>query len=150
MGTHPDQRVTALISASGPLRAADRIHRAPERLQLAERLVAEGRGRELLPPDEGGRITSAQTLVARTRAGMDVYGVDREDAPVSRITCPMLFVLGSEEPDIGTEADLPLLRRNAKASRGVQTLYVPGADHLYTKHELEVADGIGDWLDGLG
>jgi pimeloyl-ACP methyl ester carboxylesterase len=146
-GTRRDERVAALISASGPVRMGLRLREAADRVRLAERLVAEGRGQDLLPPDPRGRITSAQTLVARLGAGMDVYGVEQPDAPLAQICCPVLFVLGSEEPEIGTEADLPLLRRKARSASAVETLYVEGADHVYHGRELVVADGVGDWLE---
>lgn len=148
-GTCQDERVAALISASGPVRVGRRLAAAPERVHLAERLVAEGRGQDLLPPDAGGRITSAQTLVSRARTNLDVYGLDRADAPLAHIRCPVLFVLGSEEPDVGTAADLPLLRQNARSASAVETLYVEGANHVYRDRALAVADGIGNWLDRL-
>jgi len=151
--TCQDERVRALISASGPAFIARRLREGAERVALAERLVAEGRGAELLEPDPGGRITSAETLVARARTDLNLYGVDPADAeaeaPIGRIRCPILFVLGSEEPEIATAAELPLLRRNARAAASVETLYVEGANHVYDGHAERVGSGIADWLDRL-
>jgi pimeloyl-ACP methyl ester carboxylesterase len=149
MGTCQDERVAALVSASGPVRLGQWLHAAPERLALAERLVAEGRGHELLADDSAPVTTSAQTLVSRANTNMDVYGLDRADAPVGQIRCPVLFVLGSAEPNIATAEDLPILSQNARSASRVDTLYVEGANHIYYSHELDVADGIGDWIDQL-
>jgi pimeloyl-ACP methyl ester carboxylesterase len=145
-----DERVAAAVSASGPAFIGRRMRAATEHIALAERMVAEGRGRDLLPPDPTGRITSAQTFAARARLNLDVFGLDRDDAPIGAIRCPLLFVLGSEEPEIATRAEIPLLERNARSSSGVETLYVEGADHVYHNCELAVANGIGDWLERLG
>ena len=148
MGTSNDKRVSGLISASGPLRIWQRIAQDPERLSTAKRLVDEGRGGELLPTDPGGRVTSAQTLVWRAELGADVYGFQQPDAvaPLGNIRCPILFVLGSEEPEIGRAEDLPTLKRNARSAPNTETVYVQGADHVYHDHEQEVADAVASWL----
>jgi pimeloyl-ACP methyl ester carboxylesterase len=150
MGNRGDDRVAALVSASGPVRVGERLREASERLALAERMAAEGRGQELLPSDGSPFVTSAQALVSRVRAGMDVYGLQDPDPPVARVRCPLLYILGSEEPTIGVEADLPMLRRNARSASRVDAVYVEGADHVYTGHEQEVADRLGDWIERLG
>lgn len=148
MGTCQDRSVAGLISASGPLRLWQRRVDDPHRFARAEQLVEEGRGADLLPADAGGRITSAQTLVWRAKFGLDPYGFQHPDAdpPLSRIQCPILFVLGSEEPEIGRKEDLPILKRNARSARA-EAVYVEGADHVYRGHEAEVADAIADWLE---
>ena len=148
MGTTEDARVSSLISASGPVRMWQRLVDDPERLALATRMVADGRGGDLLPPDAGGRVTSAQTLVWRAEFGLDPYGVQPGAAtpPIGRIRCPILFVLGSEEPEIGTQEDLPTLQRNARIAASTDTVYVEGADHVYRGRETAVADGIAEWL----
>ena len=149
LGTHPDERVAALISASGPVRVGERMRDQSDRLALAQRMFDEGRGADLLPADRSGRVTSAQTLLGRARVNMDVYGLVSDDPPLARIGCPILFVLGSNEPDIGVKADLAVLQGNARAAARTQTLYVEGADHVYTGRAETVADGVGDWLDQL-
>jgi pimeloyl-ACP methyl ester carboxylesterase len=146
LATCGDERVSAFVSASGPVYIGRRVRDAPDRLELAKRLVAEGRARDLLPEDPSGRLTSAQAYLARAEVSMDVYGIDADDAPVGHLSMPILFVLGSNEPEIGTHADLPLLQRNARSAASTDTLYVDGADHVYTGRELAVADGLADWL----
>jgi pimeloyl-ACP methyl ester carboxylesterase len=123
----------------------------PQRFALAEQMVARGHGADLLPPDGGGRITSAQTLVWRAQFGLDPYGFQDPgaDAPLAHIHCPVLFVLGSEEPEIGRKEDLPMLQQNARSATSADTVYVESADHVYRGHESQVADAIADWLERL-
>jgi pimeloyl-ACP methyl ester carboxylesterase len=150
LGSSEDGRVAGLISASGPLRLWERQRQNPERFARAEAMVREGRGQELLPPDAGGRVTSAQALVNRVRFGLDPYGFDdasQSEPPLARVRCPLLFVLGSEEPEIGRKSDLPRLKANARAAATAEYVYVEGANHVYQEHETSVADSIGDWLE---
>jgi pimeloyl-ACP methyl ester carboxylesterase len=141
-----DPRVKALVNASGPVRMAQRLKESPERIARAERLVAEGRGQELLPPDERGRINSARSLLIRVQLDLDVYGLETSNSPVSRIACPILFIAGTEEAEVIRASDLPLLQRNSRTS---DTLLVHGADHVYRSHEVEVADNIAQWVQRL-
>ena len=147
-----DPRVEAIVSASGPPRVG-RHHRAnPELLAQAERLVAEGRGQELLPMGSMGGFgtTSAQTLADRARALPDVYGEDGgEDAPIARLRCPLLVLLGSEEPWLGTPQDLDAARDRARAAPRVDTAMVEGADHVYAGREDEVGRVIDEWVRSL-
>ncbi len=147
--TARDERLAAIISASGPVYLGARMRENAERVALARRMVAEGRGTDLLPSDGTPFSTSAQTLVSRADVGMDLYGLDGGDPPVARIDHPLLFILGSEEPMIGVRADLATLRRNARSAPRTDELYVEGANHVYTGRELAIADGIGDWVATL-
>jgi pimeloyl-ACP methyl ester carboxylesterase len=149
MAERQDDRVAALVSASGPVHVGGRVRQGTEQVALAERMVAEGRGLEIVPNDMAPMSVSAQTVVARSRSNMDVYGLYGEDKPIAKVRCPVLFILGSAEPNIAVEADLATLTRNASAASRADTLYVDGADHIYTGRELAVADGIGDWLGKL-
>jgi hypothetical protein len=51
--------------------------------------------------------------------------------------------------DTGDEADLALIRRNAKVAARVDTAIVDGADHVYTNRESAVAKVILNWLNSL-
>jgi pimeloyl-ACP methyl ester carboxylesterase len=148
MATSQDARVSALISASGPFRLFQRQLDDPRRLEDAERMVAQGRGGVLLPPDPNGRVTSAQTLAWRAQFGLDPYGLQpgASDPPVGRIRCPILFVLGSEEPEIGRFEDLATVKHNARQAASADSVYIEGADHVYRGRETTVADGILEWL----
>src|SRR5207237_6898998 len=93
---------------------------------------------------------SAGTLVQRAKFGLDPYGIrDATHAPVSQIHCPILFVLGSEELEIGRQEDLPTLQRNARSASSAETAYIEGADHVYRGREPVVADAIAERLGNL-
>jgi dienelactone hydrolase len=150
-GERQDPRLAGLISASGPVRPPGRRPEMGEALTLAKRMVAEGRGLELLPFGSTGRpgTLSAQTVVDRGQSLVDVYGMEDGDSPLSKVRCPFLAILGTEEPQIGAPEDLETLRRNARSSARADTALIEGANHLYHNRELVVADAIYDWLGKL-
>jgi len=134
-----DPRVAGLILASGALR---RRPQAPELLAEAERLVAEGRGQELLPGAAmPGAVTtvSAQTFLSRARVAFDP----------ALVRCPLLAFLGTNEPQIAAPEDLEALRRRATVAPRVDVRLIEGADHIYTGCEAQVVATIADWVDTL-
>lgn len=144
-----DPRVLGLVAASAPMR---NVTPDPALLAQAERMVADGRGRDLLPWDStpaGAGTMSAGSYVNRARVGIDVYGVAAPDPPVSRIACPILAIYGTDEPTVGTAADLETIRRNARAAVRVDTRMFEGADHSYAGHEAEVAATVAEWASTL-
>lgn len=144
-----DPRVVGLIAASPPTRAG-RLE--PELVALAERMVAEGRGRDLLPwgiSPAGAGTVSAQTYLSRARVNIDVYGFHTPNPAVARIRCPILAFYGTNEEWVGTAADLETIRRNARAAARLDTRVFEGADHSYTGHEAEVAAAIAEWVASL-
>ncbi|HZR00735.1 MAG TPA: alpha/beta fold hydrolase [Chloroflexota bacterium] len=154
-GTQQDPRVAGLISASGGMRPPSRRPElAKETLELATKMVAEGRGLELLPFGMTGRpgtTLSAQTVVDRAKSLVDVYGLDGgADAPIGKVRCPFLAILGTNEPEIGSPADLETVKRNARSSPRVETALIEGADHVYTTTAEAVAQAIEGFLGRLG
>jgi pimeloyl-ACP methyl ester carboxylesterase len=144
-----DPRVVGLIAASPPVRAG---RTRPDLLAQARKMVAEGRGRDLLPWDSmpaGAGTTSAQTYLSRVEVGVDQFGVDDPDPPVSKIRCPILALYGTDEAWVGGVADLEMIRRNATSAAHVETRMIDGADHVYTGHEDEVGAVVGEWLRRL-
>jgi pimeloyl-ACP methyl ester carboxylesterase len=142
-----DIRLTGIVAASTPVRP-NRSVGSPEATQLAERMVAEGRGDELLPYGVLGRNPNTRTAAAYLdiiRNVPDVFGVESGEPPVSRLRCPLLAIFGTDEPHIGTAADLDVVRRNAHASAQVETRMVVG-DHLYTGNEAALADVLAEWM----
>jgi len=144
-----DPRVRGLIIASTPVRK--RFPQQPhyqERLELAERLVAEGRGDQYLPLEYP---QTASSFVSFARAGMDLYGLESPDRLLDRVGCPVLAWFGTEgaEPTIGTAADLELARANLPHGFPFEALLLEGADHMYRGHEEEVAATIARWADQL-
>ena len=151
-GERQDPRLAGLISASGPVRPpSQRPELAGDVLALARQLVADGRGLELLPFGSTGRpgSLSAQTVVDRAQSLVDVYGMEGGDSPLSKIQCPVLAILGTKEPGIGSPADLETLKQNARSSSGAATALIEGANHLYQDREEVVAQAIYEWLGTL-
>jgi pimeloyl-ACP methyl ester carboxylesterase len=147
--TRQDPRVVGLIVASAPVRAG-RLR--PDLLELAQRMLAEGRGKDLLPwgsMQAGGGTLSAETYMSWRHPDFDTYGIDRADPPISRVRCPILALYGTDEAWVGGAVNLEMIRRNATSAARVNTQMIEGADHVYTGHETAVAGVIGEWLGTL-
>lgn len=149
-GQRRDPRVKAIVAASPPLRA---WQRSRDMREQANRMEAEGRGRDLLPwdfMDAGAGTLSAQTVLGWEKANIDIYGERTPDPVIAKIDLPILAFYGTEETAIGTAADLETVKRNAKSAPRVDTAMIPGSDHNYNGHEREVAALIADWVETLG
>lgn len=114
-----DPRVGGLVIASGRVRP---VTTPPDSGMLAQaaRLVAEGRGEELVqfPKRATPAFTSAATFLdISNNWPKDFFGVEQPNAPVTRIACPILAWFGTKEADVGTRADLELLQRAASAGQ---------------------------------
>ena len=157
-----DRRVVGLVLASGGVRGytppADPDKRAEAIGQRAEaaRLVADGRGDDLLrlPNRQFPLFVSAATFLddANTPAEYgDFFGEKTPKPAVTRIRCPLLAFFGTRESEIGTEADLELIKtciqRLASGPRSVATVMIRGADHMYSGEEEQVARTIATWAD---
>ena len=143
-----DGRVVGLGIASPPIR-----QRVEQRLvALAERMVGEGRGDDPLPWGSLPSIIGFPTWSARTclsRARMpDLFGVERPDPPVAQIRCPIFACYGSA--DIGGDAELEIIRRNASRTVRLETAVFEGANHGYERCELAVAAALASWVCNLG
>lgn len=146
-----DPRVAGLVCASpGPI-GFPTIE--SEVIAEAERLVAQGRGTELLPWGSygNGMTLSAQTLLdwaPGNHATLNIFGTATQEPALARIRCPILAFYGTKH-DIGTADDLDRIRHTASASLRVDTHLFEDADHSYTAHEREVGSAIAVWLDAL-
>lgn len=152
MATRRDARVAGLIVASGPVwRFVGPAKEAVEREAEAERLVAEGRGLELLLPfpAPGATTVSAQTVVSGRPLRAALFGHDGRPPAVALVRCPVFAFLGSEEAWLGTPADLEWLKATATAAPRCETRVFAGADHVYTGREAAVADAVADWVQTL-
>jgi hypothetical protein len=150
-----DPRVVGLVLASGAVRVDD-APADPELLAQATRLVADGRGDDLLrlPNRSFPSFVSAATFldIANTPPELkDFFGVQTPNPGVTRVRCPILAFFGTREPDIGTEADLRLLesstRRQPSGPSRVNTTMIRDADHMYAGEEAQVAQTIADWAN---
>jgi pimeloyl-ACP methyl ester carboxylesterase len=151
-----DQRVVGVILASGGVQA-DTGPPDPEQLAQATRLMADGRGDDLvrIPKRSFPSFISAATFLDMAKTPpefKDFFGVQTPNPAVTRIRCPMLAFFGTKG-DVGTEADLKLLKtwiqRQSSGSSRVDTVMIRNADHMYAGEEKQVAETIGKWADTL-
>ena len=140
-----DPRVIGLVLASPDVRG----FAPPGELEVARRLVAEGKGMDVLPaqPWAPWYRQSARTVAARADALSRLSGADDGQQPgVARLAEPVLALAGAAEP--GCEAILDGIRGQLSAAR-VETHVVAEADHAYSGREAEVARLIATWLERL-
>jgi pimeloyl-ACP methyl ester carboxylesterase len=143
-----DDRVMGVIAASPDVK----WKAEPERIEEAERMVAEGQGGELTTLVEGNPSwyrTSAQTLLVRARIAAHVFRSDTQEPYVASVDCPLLAFFGTNEAWLGGEADLEMIRRNASNAPRVDTRIIEGADHVYWGQAKEAAALIAGWIDTL-
>lgn len=153
---HLDPRVRGVGSISGPVRRHRGI--TTELVNIAERMVAEGKGQAFMPAEPWSRRypppkpgpASAQTYLSWTRRSLDVFGLDTPEPAISAIRCPLFACYGTNEPDIGTPDDLEMIRKNANAAATLQTAVFEGADHSYAGHEERLLDTIAGWAARIG
>jgi len=151
-----DHRVAGVVLASGQARRGS-DDTDPGLVAQAAKLVADGRGEELLHlpnPSFPSYVSAATYLdVSKTRADMrDFFGEQTPNPGVTRIQCPILAFFGTRESDVGSEADLKVLKssveRQARHPK-VTTAVIAGADHMYTGEEAQVAQTIAAWAGQL-
>lgn len=104
---------------------------------LARAMVAEGRGRDLIPVSGWYQAISAASLVQRLE---EPDGVWLES--VAHATSPVLMAWGDAEPRHALWDDL--FRRFARGAD--QRLVLAGADHYYRGQERDLAAAIADFL----
>jgi pimeloyl-ACP methyl ester carboxylesterase len=154
-----DQRVVGLVLASGGVRPVNKPP-DPDMLATATRLVADGKGDDLLRFHTGHRpypsFVSAATFLDLAKMGpelKDFFGVEIPKPPVMRVRCPLLVWFGTKEPDIGTAADLELVKtcvkRQPTGPSRLDTVMIQNADHMYRGEEAQVAQTIAKWADTL-
>ena len=128
------KNMVPLASRSGLL-AGDRL---PELTAQAERMVKEGRGRELMLLPGWWYVTSAASFLDLANCP-DIL----ELAP--KIRCPVLYLRGDQEP-----ADLYPAEEFAHRCAGKCTVeIVPQCDHFYVAREAEISKRVLTWLRGL-
>jgi pimeloyl-ACP methyl ester carboxylesterase len=92
---------------------------------------------------------SAQTYLGFDRVGFDQFGRATAEPSLARIRCPILAVIGAEDVQVCTAADLDVLRRNASAAPRLETHVIGGADHFFTDHAADVAALLASWIATL-
>jgi pimeloyl-ACP methyl ester carboxylesterase len=147
-----DPRVSGLVVASTKFTPPEVD---PELVALAEQMVTDGRGEELLPWGTFQSFfigaSSAQTYLSRVP---DLYGVSSPHPEIAQIRCPLLLCCGTNEGDDPTRSreivqDHEMIAKKAVAAPRVDTAFFEGANHGYDSHEREVAGAIASWADTL-
>ena len=151
-----DPRVVGLVLASGGVGPPPPPPNA-ELLAQATRLVADGNGDDLLrlPNRSFPSFVSAATFLdtVKTPAELsDFFGLQTQNAGITRIRCPILALFGTKG-DVGGEAELELIsssvKRQSSGPSRVDTVMIQRADHMYAGGEAQVAQVIGEWADRL-
>ena len=136
LSAHCGGRDMLPLSSKAGLLAQDRL---PEFKAQAQRMVAQGRGRELMLLPGWWYVSSAESFLELENCP-DIL----ELAP--KIGCPVLYLRGDKEPRALYPAEE--FARRAKGPTGVEI--VPDCDHFYVGCEAEIAARVVRWLANLG
>ncbi len=127
------KNIAALNSANG-LFARDRLD---ELTDQARRLVAEGKGRELMLMPGWWWVISAESFLEYA-----LRGTPDTVAQAEHVRCPSLYIRGDlERPEI-YPAEIFAERSAGRCEARV----LPNCDHFYTGQETEVAEMVADWV----
>jgi pimeloyl-ACP methyl ester carboxylesterase len=146
-----DERVLAVIAASTGSLVRDTLD--PQQLELAERMVAEGRGQDLMPfgtlRGSMQATVSAAAYVNRVQVHRDVHGSAAVAPALAHVACPLFAFFGALEqtPSRDVEGFLQSIMRNAAASPLVESALIPGAGYFLAGAEAAAADRIEQFLD---
>ncbi|HLZ31434.1 MAG TPA: hypothetical protein VKV73_29300 [Chloroflexota bacterium] len=133
-----DARVKGLALASADLQG----FMPPGELEAAQRLVAEGRGLEVVPAQPFAPFyrQSAASIVSRAAVVKRLAS-----AGIGAIRCPVLAVAGDGEP--GGPPDLTA--RTFTGAARVDSRTIVNADHFYSGCESQVAAVLVEWAATL-
>ncbi|MCS6801498.1 MAG: alpha/beta fold hydrolase [Chloroflexota bacterium] len=141
-----DPRICLFVQTSGGRIGRSRWEGAPNRdkiaqeLERAERLVAEGRGDELMLFEASLQGRSYFT----PNAFLDRHRDDRYDtlALAAGLTVPTIFLGGSNEPEMIPPGLLEQFQAAATRAKPSAIATIEGADHFYTGKAKEAIDAV--------
>jgi pimeloyl-ACP methyl ester carboxylesterase len=148
-----DPRVLALIAASTGSLVRDTLD--PKALELAERMVADGKGNDLLPfgtlRGSMQATVSARAYVNRVQVNRDLHGSAEVPPALARVTCPIFAFFGALEQTSQRDVSsfLETIVRNATASPLVERALIPGASYFFNGAEAAVAEHVERFLARL-
>ena len=130
----PADSVRTIVRQAGPALAGKRW------LSRVRALVAEGRGDTILTCSEWPYMLSAASL-------LDSYNAQGDDISqnLKSIRVPVFAACGEKEFDWCTV----VARLRADPPPGYTVRVIPGADHVYTGEEAELASRLIAWLDTI-
>ena len=127
-----------------------------EGLRLAQKLVNEGKGGTLLPPETVFYPMSARTYLDYYTAGSahDIfrYREPRSDFPgLSGLELPVLSTYGTEGEylTISAEEAFGILKTKVRSPEILKTKTIAGAGHNYKGFEGELTETILSWLEEI-
>jgi pimeloyl-ACP methyl ester carboxylesterase len=134
----------ALISPSFGLRHLD-----PEVAKLAEAMLKENRGTELLPKGSwprgfGTDTVSAQTYASWWRVAPSLFGPAR--TCFADIRCPVLITYGATG-DVGNKAEIDYLAGLATSVSSLEWKILADVHHRYAGGEAALAAAIAEWTE---
>jgi pimeloyl-ACP methyl ester carboxylesterase len=144
-----DLRVVGMVLASS---ADSFAPDDPARVELAEQLVAEGRGDELLPLLEGQPMILAMEsagYLAHWNRVLGPFVADGHAPWIADIHVPVLATLGTMELRPNLRALMEDMRERAVQAPRFDIAVIEGADHCYTGRERELAEVVARWLETL-
>lgn len=145
-------QVGAIVLASSGSSVRDKL---PQDLsELAHRMVAEGRGLDLLPWGTGqnyASTVSAEYFVLRSIMRKELYGTAELPPAIARIRCPVIAWFGRKEdrPNRKVAEFLDWLAVNAVKSSHVDCYLIDGIDFFYTGKEEVVVRHLTDSLQRI-
>ncbi len=154
----PDSPVsgTVLLSPSDDfgLQRAALGERFDEALAISQKMISEGKARELMPREYFHYPVSAASYydIFRPDSPLKIFNISETDTSdfhaLSKIHIPTLVLVGSvEEAFIGEpQAYLASIRSKMIATEDFTGKVIRGAPHNYLGYETELASLIEDWL----
>lgn len=126
--------------------------------ELAAEMLANGRGRELMPTGYYSYPTSAATYFDCFRPDsvallFNLARTDREEFPeLAAVRLPVFLAVGTEAEAFTLPAAEFVGRAGAAMSNAVSFhgAVIDGAPHNYLEYEDELAAALGRWLDEVG
>ena len=151
-----DRQTLGCVFASSGTIVRDKITdlATVEMTELAKRMIAEGRGQELMAmgavKDSFGSTVSAQVFADRARIHREFYGEGGDRPPaLAQIRQPILVLYGG----LAETRERPLLdfieriKRTAVQSPEVKAKIIPRAGNTFKDSEAEAAREIVGWIN---
>lgn len=115
---------------------------------IAEKMVEEGRGKDLIPWPAYGCSMSADTYLQHSDPEAIFQNLYlSENSPLKTLSLPLLTINGELEDDIDNMIqEIELARGLAQNTPSFTMKIAECADHYYTDREKELAISIIDWI----
>jgi len=146
-------QIAAVVLASSGSSVRDKL--PADLADQAQRMVAEGRGLDLLPWGTGQNYASsvsAEYYVARSILRKELYGTPDLPPAVARIRCPLIAWFGrlEDRPTRRVAQFLEWINTNAVKARHVDCALIEGIDFFYTGKEEVIVDHLASALARIG